>query len=394
MNNSWNRRDFIVKPVAVLAASQLLGAQELFAENKAAGKIIQRKLGRTGISLPVVSMGVMNANMPAVVKRAYEVGIRHYDTAARYQDGRNEEMLGAAIKELGVRKQLTIATKVHIQPPKRRDADVAAQMRASLEGSLRRLQTDYVDLLHWHNIAVPEDVGLEAVLRTLEAFKKEGKTRFIGISSHGRADEALNEVTRLDTFDAALVSFNYTMANNPKMIQAIHNAAQKGIGIIAMKSQAGGLTKPDPKLPQPLPPHSQTALLKWVLRNPDITTAIPGFTTFDQLEQNISVAYDLAYTPAEREFLGDKTYLAQAQFCRQCGSCIPDCPHHVDVPELMRSHMYAMQYGNHHMAHQTIAAIPAGRGLGACASCAECVASCRHSVNIASKIAELKYISA
>jgi hypothetical protein len=74
------------------------------------------------------------------------------------------------------------------------------------------------------------------------------------------------------------------------------------MGIVAMKTQAGGLSRPDRALPNVLPPHSQTALLKWVLHNQSISTAIPGVTTHDQLEQNITVAFNLEYTAAEKEF--------------------------------------------------------------------------------------------
>ena len=96
-HREWNRRDFILKPVLWAGAARVLGAQDLLlaesANEPAPGPILQRTLGKTGITLPVVSMGVMNADVPGVVRRAYEVGIRHFDTAAVYQNGRNEEMV-------------------------------------------------------------------------------------------------------------------------------------------------------------------------------------------------------------------------------------------------------------------------------------------------------------
>ncbi len=398
MKSPWNRREFIAKPLAWFVASRLLGGVELLhgesaPATKSAGTVVYRKLGRTGISLPVVSMGVMNANIPAVLKRACEMGIRHFDTAARYQDGRNEEMVGAVVKELGIRDKLTISTKIFIHPSKRRDAGVKAEMRSVLEGSLKRLQMDHVDLLYFHALDSAEDVRAEAAVETLSALKKEGKARFIGVSTHSNADQVLNEATRLGVYDVALVGINYTMAQNIGLHDAIADAAKHGMGIVAMKTQAGGMTKPDPKLPASLPPHSQTALLKWVLQNESITTAIPGFTNFEQLEQNFSVARNQAYTPAEKEFLADKSFRAQAEFCVQCGKCQADCPLQVEIPALMRSHMYAVQYANHDMARQTLASVGAGRWLDACASCASCQANCRETVNIARKIAELKQIT-
>lgn len=395
---SWNRRDFIAKPLTWFAASSLLGSLDLLhAETSpysaTAGEAIHRTLGRTGISLPVVSMGVMNANMPAVVRRAYEVGIRHFDTAAGYQNGRNEEMLGSVIKELGVRDKVTIATKIHIQQPHRRDATVKADMRTIFEGSLKRLQMDHVDILYFHAIDTAEDAGLEAPMEFFTALKKEGKARFIGVSTHSGAEQVVNEVTRHGVYDVALVAYNYTMAQNKELQQAIDCAASKGVGIVAMKTQAGGTAKPDPKLPKSLEPFTQTTLLKWVLQNPSITTAIPGFTNFEQLEQNFSVASNLAYTPAEKEFLANKSSRASAEFCQQCNKCRADCPLQVDIPTLMRSHMYAVQYSNHSLARETLATITAGKGLDACAACGTCKANCRETVNIARKIDDLKQIT-
>ena len=179
------------------------------------------------------------------------------------------------------------------------------------------------------------------------------------------------------------------MASNKALLDAVDLAARTGMGIIAMKTQAGGLSRPDRALPKALPPHSQTALLKWVLRNPSITTAIPGVTAHDQIAQNISVAFDLEYTAAEREFLGDRTLTTQARFCQQCGQCRPDCPHGVEIPALMRSHMYAVQYANLDMARATLACVDAGKGLASCASCGACMALCRHDVNIGDNIGRL-----
>jgi predicted aldo/keto reductase-like oxidoreductase len=393
MKVPWNRREFIAKPLTFLAASQLLGKAEwLHAATTPNTAIIHRTLGKTGISLPVVSMGVMNANMPAVVRRAYEMGIRHFDTAARYQDGRNEEMLGTVIKELGVRSQVTISTKIFIPGPKRHDPDAKAQMRQIFEGSLKRLQMDHVDIVYFHAIDSAEEVCAEAPLELMTALKNEGLARFIGVSTHSHADVVLNEMSRLGVHDVALVGFNYTMSENKELLDAIARASKQGIGIVAMKTQAGGTAKPDPKLPKSLPSSSQTALLKWVLQNPAITTAIPGFTNFDQLEQNFSVAASLTYTPDEKLFLADKDAKAQAEFCQQCGQCLADCPKRVEIPELMRAHMYAVQYSNHEHAYRTLAAISPATGLQACVGCVTCSAQCRNTVNIARKVAELKQI--
>jgi len=412
--HSWNRREFIAKPAVFLAASHLVGGSGLLLgqtssvepanpATPAGGKPIYRTLGKTGISLPIVSMGVMNADVPGLVRRSYEIGIRHFDTAAHYQQGRNEEMVGSMIKEMGVRDKVIISTK--ILPPGwgrqsrgqaitagHTPAEIKADFLEVFDGSLKRLQMDHVDILYNHAADSEADIASQGTLEAMASLKKAGKARFIGVSSH-QPEMALRQAMKLGVYDVVLITFNYTMANDQNLLKAIEDAAKSGIGIVAMKTQAGGATRPDPKLGRPLTPASQTALLKWVLRHESVTTAIPGYTTYDQMEQNFSVASGVAYTPEEHEFLSDKKTVADAQFCRQCGECRPDCPLGVDIPQLMRSHMYAAQYANHVLAAQTLAAIPAGKGLAACDGCESCRAQCRNSVNIAMKIRSLKEIA-
>ena len=116
----------------------LLDSRSLWAADSApAPKLIVRPLGKTGISLPIVSMGVMNAEAPGLIVRSWEAGIRHFDTAAGYQGGRNEEMVGQVIRQLGVRDKVVISTKAHVRGAGQRDpAETKADMLTSLEGSL------------------------------------------------------------------------------------------------------------------------------------------------------------------------------------------------------------------------------------------------------------------
>jgi predicted aldo/keto reductase-like oxidoreductase len=237
-----------------------------------------------------------------------------------------------------------------------------------------------------------EQAHAEGPLEALQALKKDGKTRFIGISTHNTVD-VIGEAVRLDTFDVALVMLNYTMAHNDAILSTIERASKSGIGIVAMKTQAGGSVRPDAHLPKPLSPVSQTALLKWVLAHDFVTTAIPGVSTYEHLEQDFSVARNLAYTEDEKKFLADKSFTAQAEFCQQCGECRAACPKQAEVPALMRSHMYAVQYRNSDMARTLLAGIPAGHGLETCGSCDACSVSCPNSVQVARKIADLKALT-
>jgi uncharacterized protein len=393
----WNRREFIVKPILWAGTASVLARTDLLLASPtpetSAPSVLQRTLGKTGLSLPVVSMGVMNADVPGLLRRAYELGIRHFDTAAVYQNGRNEEMVGQVIKEMGVRDKVVISTKQPSRNPSQNAAEAKKRFVEGVEGSLKRLQMDHVDILYHHSVDSVEDVQAEGPLEALQSLKKDGKARFIGLSTHQTVD-VLDEAIRLNVFDVGLVMLNYTMAHEAAILATIEKAAKSGMGIVAMKTQAGGTVKPDEKLPKELPGASQTALLKWVLNHEFITTAIPGFSTYEHLEQDFSVARNLAYTHEEERFLADKTFAAEAEFCQQCGKCRKDCPKQVDIPTLMRSHMYAVQYRNTGMAREMLASAAPGRGLEACGACESCPVTCRNTVQIGRKIAQLKARSA
>jgi predicted aldo/keto reductase-like oxidoreductase len=119
---NYNRREFLSRTVSGIASVGLLGFSEKSVSTLGSQKlsqnthkeIIYRTLGKTGIKLPIVNMGVMNTLDPAVVKRSYEIGVRHFDTAAWYMRGRNEEMIGKVIKDLKVRDKVIIGTKIYI----------------------------------------------------------------------------------------------------------------------------------------------------------------------------------------------------------------------------------------------------------------------------------------
>lgn len=192
----------------------------------------------------------------------------------------------------------------------------------------------------------------------------------------------------MDFYDVVTVSVNFTMASNRALFDAIEHAAQKGIGLIATKTQGGGCQRKN------LEPINETAALKYVLRNEHITTAIPGYTNFDQMEQDFSVARNLELDEEEKGFLDSKEIRITTAFCQQCHECVPTCPYAVDIPTLMRTHMYAAQYSNFYEARATLESLDDSKSLGMCASCPTCEARCAHAVDIAHTIGELKAIYA
>lgn len=409
--NGYNRREFIFTTAAGAAAGLLgtaglpLNAQgkpEAKKEPPAGKTPITRVLGRTGIRLPIVSMGVMNADNPALLKRSYELGIRHFDTAWGYQKGRNEEMVGAVIKELKARDQVVIATKV---PPARPelmdqmgDKLIEEEFLGRFEQSLSRLQMGHVDILYIHSVSDPALLKRPGLLAALEKVRKAKKVRFVGFSTHKNVTECLEAAVPLGYFDVILSPINYSLAGEKPLLEAMARVAKAGIGLVAMKTQckqawARESAAAGPEFQEGGAWHS--ALLKWALRLESVATAIPGYTTFQQLETDWPVAFDLEYTPEEARFLANPgVQLSLNHACRQCGGCAGTCPRGVDVPALVRAHMYAADYGNFSEMRRALDEVPLGQGLPACAGCDECTAACVRGVQIARRLGELRAIFA
>jgi predicted aldo/keto reductase-like oxidoreductase len=390
---SQSRRAFLSTSLMGVASVGFAGTTPDVAAAQAqpqsgSGQPIRRTLGRTGVELPIVSIGAMNSDSPALYHRAYDLGVRHFDTAEVYLQGRSEEVLGTFIQERGNRDEICLSTKIGLSIRRVARSEFRGELERTFEGCLNRLQTDYVDILYHHSRSDAAGVNDEIAAEYFAELQQAGRIRWPGISTHSGQAEVLNEMAKGDFWSVALVAFNATMAQNEELLAAMTNAASRGVGIIGMKALGGGRRGPgsDPSTPD----VNKTAMLKWVLNHEAVTTIIPGVTTFDQLDLDWSVASDLSYTDEERRFLAEGDRLGMLQFCQQCQECIPTCPKGVDVPTLMRTYMYAAQYANFTHARMTLDDIPAGSSIDACGSCAECSARCSNAVDIPGRIGTLK----
>ena len=398
-----SRRKFMATSVGALASAGLASItpglvradDPAAATTEAKDGAIYRKLGRTGLELPIVSMGAGACNDPALVQACFESGMRLFDTAANYGYGRNEQMVANALHRAGVHDQAVFVTKV-LTPAQRNGLtpeQIRATLRKTLEGSLKRLKTDCVEILLVHDVRDSETVRDEAILQAMQEVKQEGKAKFIGTATHASMADVINAMVEVDIYDVVLTALNFTMATDTALMGAIANAAEKGVGVIAMKTLAGGGRFPNPETLRNYDNSVVTsAALKWVLQNENVATSIPGIGNFDHMRANFAIAGNVEYTDEEARFLSDNSITLGMGFCRQCSKCLASCPKDVEIPDLMRTHMYAAQYANFQLARQTLQDIPAGRSLSNCGSCESCTAQCVNSVDIPSKIDELKLI--
>jgi aryl-alcohol dehydrogenase-like predicted oxidoreductase len=188
-DNKFSRRRFLSSSLSCVAAAGLIGIDSgrLLAQQEETGKeqekqVIYRQLGRTGIKVPIISMGVGAVSSPGIIQAAYEAGVRHFDTAANYQYGRNEQMVGNVLTKLGVRDQAIIGTKIMVRP-QREGLDAAQLMErvnSLLDGSLRRLKTDHVEILYVHDVSSAADMNQPGLAEAMSAVKEQGRVKAIG----------------------------------------------------------------------------------------------------------------------------------------------------------------------------------------------------------------------
>jgi len=394
-----SRRGFLASSLGCLASAGLMAASNLGCKSDppadtplVQGDPIMRKLGRTDIVTPIVGQGGGGATDPGFVYKCYKQGMRLFDTDARYRGGRHEEMLGLAFARMNVRHDVILMTKVHT--PEQRAGlspeESKALLYRTVEGCLRRLQTDYIDILLVHDVSSPRPIKDPSIMEAMATVKQQGKTRYIGTATHANMATAINATVEAGIYDVVLTAINFTMADDTRLLSAIQNAADTGVGIVAMKTQAGGYAFPNPDTMEDYSTAViNSAALKWVCQNENITASVPGISNFDHLRANLAVGVDPEYTDEERRFLADNDIKLSMEFCRQCRYCVATCPNNVEIPALMRTHMYTRQYADFDLARQTLDLIESDRGLSACAACSTCRAECANSVNIARKIAEL-----
>ncbi len=373
------RRDFLKAGLVGTTTALLAGkgiAQAL--EKEAAPgpfifpKPVYRTLGRTGLKISVVSFGAMLTPEAEVMRIAFEHGVNYVDTARRYMDGKNEAIVGKALK--GMRDRVYVATKTLPGSTSRED------IVRDVETSLKNLGTDYIDVIQLHNLTGKERVFIAETREALVRLKEQGKVRFFGVTTHKNQPEVLDALVedRERFFDTALVAYNFKSSKEDAA--AIARAAQANIGIIAMKTQAGGYST---DALGPISPHQ--AALKWALQNRHITTAIPGMRDMAQLREDIAVM-GMPFGYADKLILQRYSAAVQPYYCSFCGKCEATCPMGVEISTINRSLMYAEAYKSPDLALSTYREVPLSASTAVCLRCSDCAAQCVNGLDIAAKM--------
>ncbi|MCC7173637.1 MAG: aldo/keto reductase [Bryobacterales bacterium] len=349
----------------------------------AAGGFSYRTLGRTGLKVTSVGFGCMITSDASVIERGADIGITYFDTARGYQQGNNERMVGAALKQH--RKNLVLSTKTQAK-------DKATAMQ-HLETSLKELGTDYVDIWYLHARSSMDQVTDE-LIDAQQTARQQGKIRFAGVSTHQNQAELIPALVKTGKMDVILVAYNFTL--DPKIGEAIAAAAKAGVGIVGMKVMAGGFRtlRPGDKNAEILKRSgAMLAALKWVLAVPGIATTIPSITDMDQLDENLK-AMSEPLTDSDRKLLAAQLDYIRPMYCRTCGACEGKCRYGLPVADMLRYLMYSDGYGQYALGREHFKQLPEELQAVRCQDCSGCTINCPNGVNVVARLTKAQEVFA
>ncbi len=405
MTTSWTRRDFLRESLLRGGAAVGLGASlgvaaSAGAASGVAPQIARRvTLGRTGIVVPDISFGSFSLESDErLVDYALDRGVTHFDTAESYTKGRAEEVLGRALR--GKRDQVTLTSKFWAEPD-----DSAAHQMEVLEESLRRLQTDYVDIYLNHAVNDIARLQSEEWQTFAERAKTQGKIRAIGMSGHSsRLTECLDYALDEKLVDVVLVAYNFSqepsfrekamryfkdavasfdlITAQAQLPETLARAHAQGVGVMVMKTLKGARRNDMRPYEGPGRTFAQSAF-RWVLSNPNVDGLVVTMTSPEMVDEYVEAS---GAGPPDKEdlaLLSRYEQLGAGRTCQiGCADCVPACPLQVPVPDIMRMRMYDRDYGLPAVAATEYAGL--ATNAAACLSCdgTPCATACPHGVPI------------
>jgi len=375
------------------AAAGLVGLDAL-AQSASRPPSIQRyvRLGRTGLKVSDISFGSASSSDPALVRHALDRGVNYFDTAESYRWGNAEESIGEALK--GQRDKVVLSTKT-----KAGSSDTRADMMKSLDASLKRLQTDRVEIYFNHAVNDVDRMRNAEWLEFTETAKRQGKIRFRGISGHGGnlvpcLDYALDQ----NLVDVVLVAFSF--GHDPKFVHKLRHsfhwaaiqpdlprvlakAKQKDVGVLAMKTLMGGKLNEMRPYERPGGTFSQAAL-RWVLENPNADAALISMTSPELIDEYVAASGPAKVSRQDLELLERYAELRTGNYCLPgCNACQESCPENVAIAEVLRTRMYSVDYRDETLARAEYGML--GDAASACLTCGHqaCLGACPTGIPIA-----------
>ncbi len=360
-------------------------------------------LGFGAMRLPVKNGKIDRNKAKELIYHAINQGVNFIDTAYLYGD--SETFLGEVLQG-EYKNKVKICTKLPaINVRKYED------MEEILSEQLKRLQRDSIDyyLIHAVDLKAMNRLLKKDLIKFLNKAQSEGKIKHIGFSYHGPKEEFPMLIDAYD-WDVVMVQYNYFDENVQASIEGIEYAASKDMGILVMEPLKGGILAG--KMPSEAEeifkktnPNKSSAqwAMEWVLNNRNITCVLSGMNSFEQLGENLEIAYKT--TPLSMSFEDLETVELVKRVmrnslkinCSTCGYCMP-CPQGVNIPECMKIYNEKFLFNHKGFVNQSrvdyfqyVGGIMGNSGnAGKCNGCGKCLRKCPQKLDIISELKKVK----
>ena len=365
-----------------------------------------REYGKTKVKLSTLGFGCMRFPMEEghvkegktirMLHYAMDLEINYFDSAVMYCNNESEIILGKAIK--GRRDNLYISTKNHYK------GDDSSEWRRFLDQSLKKLDIHYIDFYHLHDLRLEQyanhllpNGSMDEARRT----KKQGLIKHLCFSSHDTPENIIKLIDT-DEFEGILVQYNLLDRRNEKVIAHAH---KKGLGVVIMGPVGGGRLVPSSAKIQSMISRNIKSTpeiaIRFVLSNPNVTTALSGMNSIKMIEENVATASRPESLSQEetQQILGmlkENKHLEEL-YCTGCNYCMP-CPNGVDIPANFSAMNLYRVWGLEETAKKQYAQLgdrkkdgePAPAWAEACIECGECEPKCPQNIPIIKQLKEVK----
>ena len=312
-----------------------------------ADKVPMVTLGRTGRKVSKIGFGGSWDIEPSVLAAGVAEGVNYFDTAESYKQGNSERLMGQFVRENLKRKDYYLVSKTHSHH----------QLEQRLDGCLKRLGLDYVDVFYLHQVDTPEILGSLEIKEAVERIRKSGKAKFIGFSTHaGMVPECMEAGAAAGIYDQVMFRVNFRTLETDVMNRAIDKCAKANMGLIAMKTLADGTNIPakyDVFTKAGL--NKRQAALKAIWADGRIHSIVSEMVNQEHIAQNTAAAKS-KLTVTEAAALKQYAAATDHLYCRGCDHlCRSAAGSVVAVADILRFKMYHDHYGKRTRAKELYA---------------------------------------
>jgi len=397
-NENVNRRNFFKKSAAGMAGAGVVFSD--ISKNQTAPSIFipkypnpedykvkkYRSLGKLGFKASDISIGTTGMTDPSIISFALDCGVNYIDTAYIYGNGKAERDIGLALR--GKRDGLWINTKFN--DPAFKTANAEKALMDSLDESLRRLKTDYVDSIMVH-AAKPAEFLSDDLHSMFAKAKQAGKVKYLGISSHSSdAIKIFEQIITDERFDLILIVYGIFSSQSTEKV--FKQAYDEGKAVIAMKTLGAAYNARINRwdtlksnlydVIEYSPAFLQSAIA-WVLKNPYISIMVKRMNSIDDVKNCLS-ASGTEFGAVHQKFLDHYGNLIEGNYCKiGCGECLSSCPNQVAINEIMRYKMYFENYGSEKEGIVCYNNLHSKERADTCTNCnGDCSGSCPAGVDV------------